>query len=119
MKISEELEKLNIEDIYSLLLFVLYKSTEIPQYSTLSQLAYILDKDSLLKLCEFYGGMTIKVPTIEELEELLNGLLIFQLVEVERQSEEDVHKKFSKKAIASYSYIREIMKKYKFASGRS
>lgn len=26
------------------------------EYSSLSELAYILDKDNLLNLCEFFGG---------------------------------------------------------------
>ena len=67
MKIKTELENLKEKDIYSLMLFALYKAQEIPEYASLSQLAYILDKDNLLKLCEFYGGLTIKIPTVKEL----------------------------------------------------
>ena len=119
MNIKNELDKLSTPDIYSMMLFVLYKSTEIPEYSSLSQLAYILDKDSLLKLCEFYGGLTIKVPTISQLENLLEGLLMYQLVDIEHQDFEEVSQQFEKGVRDSYLHIKEILKNYKFNSGRN
>ena len=119
MSIKEELNKLSTPDIYSMMLFVLFKSTEIPEYSSLSQLAYILDKDSLLKLCEFYGGLTIKIPTINELKELLNGLLMFQLIDVENNNAEEIMLKFDKSTRKIYFIIKEILKDYQFNSGRN
>ena len=118
MNIKSELEELTTSDIYSLMLFVLFKSTQIPQYSSLSQLAYILDKDSLLKLCEFYGGLTIQIPTISQLEDLLNGLLIYQLVDIEHKNIDEISDKFDKKDLSAYSHIKEVLKNYKFNSGR-
>ena len=118
MNIKNELDNLSTEDIYSLMLFVLYKSTEIPQYSALSQLAYILDKDSLLKLCEFYGGLTITIPTISQLQNLLEGLLMYQLVDIEKQDFEEVAAQFEKGVSDSYIYIKQILKDYKFNSQR-
>lgn len=118
MNIKNELDKLSTEDIYSLMLFVLYKSTEIPQYASLSQLAYVLDKESLLKLCEFYGGLTIKIPTISQLQNLLEGMLMFQLVDIEGQKFEEVKTQFEKGVTESYIHIKNILKDYKFNSGR-
>lgn len=118
MNIKKELDNLSTADIYSLMLFVLYKSTEIPEYSSLSQLAYILDKDSLLKLCEFYGGLTIKIPTVQELDSLLQGLLLFQLVDIEKENLEDISSKFDKETLTTYQHIKEILKNYSFNSGR-
>lgn len=119
MNIKNELDKLSTEDIYSLMLFVLYKSTEIPQYASLSQLAYVLDKESLLKLCEFYGGLTIKIPTISQLQNLLEGMLMFQLVDIEGQKFEEVKTQFEKGVTESYIHIKNILKDYKFNSGRN
>ena len=68
MTLRNELNKLTDSDIYSLILFALYKMNETNEYSSLSELSYLLDKESLLKLCEFYGGTTIRIPTINELE---------------------------------------------------
>ena len=64
MTIKEELQKLHEPDIWSLLLFVLFKIKDIPEYSGISELAYILDRKNLLKLCEYFGGTTITMPTI-------------------------------------------------------
>ena len=77
MKIKEAVATLKETDIYSLMLFAMFKLRDIPEYSSLSELVYILDKDSLLKLCEYFGGTTIKIPTIEELETLLYALTIY------------------------------------------
>lgn len=83
MKIKEELAKLNDVDIYSLIMFALYKMKDIPEYSTLSELAYLLDKDSLLKLCEYFGGLTIKIPTVDELESIVYSLVLYQWVNID------------------------------------
>ena len=118
MNIRDELNNLSTPDIYSLMLFVLYKSTTIPEYASLSQLAYILDKDSLLKLCEFYGGITIKIPTVTELQNLLEGLLMYQLINIENQPKEEVEKQFNKDIKSVYEHIVNTLKDYNFRSGR-
>jgi hypothetical protein len=74
MSIKTELNNLKNMDIYSLLLFTLYQCRKSDEYSSLSELAYILDKQNLLNLCEYFGGLTIQIPTIDELESLLNSL---------------------------------------------
>ena len=51
MAIKQELNKLKEMDVWSLMLFVLYNYQNIPEYSSISELAYILDKKNLLKLC--------------------------------------------------------------------
>ena len=71
------------KDIYSILLFALFNLKDIPEYSTLSELSYILDKNSLLRLCEYYGGMTIKIPTVFELETMLHALMMYQLTHID------------------------------------
>lgn len=83
MNMNSELRKLKTKDVYSLILFILYKLKEDPRYSTLSELAYILDKDSLLNLCQYYGGLTITIPTISEIDHVLNALLLYQKVQVD------------------------------------
>ena len=65
-RIREELTKLKDVDVYSLILFVLFKARNVPELASLSALAYVLDKDNLLKLCEYFGGQTITIPTITE-----------------------------------------------------
>ena len=95
---TKNLEQLKIKHLYSILLFVLYKLKDDNKYSTLSELAYLLDKDSLLKLCQYYGGMTITIPTIEDLDKVLNGMLVYQKVDLEHQNWKGVLSNFSRAA---------------------
>ena len=124
MNIRRELDNLTTSDIYSLMLFALYKANELPEYSSLSQLSYILDKDNMLKLCEFYGGTTIRIPTIAELEVLLSALLVYQLVDIENQSLDKVLDDMKIKTGSSteikrhYYNIKSILSNYNFNSGR-
>ena len=81
--IRTDIKNLKQTDYYSLILFALYKFNEIPEYSSLSELAYTLDKDNLLNLCEMFGGQTIRIPTIHELESLIYSLLLYQYVKID------------------------------------
>lgn len=83
MSIKTELKKLKEVDIWSLMLFVLYNFQKIPEYSTLSELAYIVDEKTLLKLCEYFGGQTITIPTIDQLEETIYAMLLYQYTDIE------------------------------------
>jgi hypothetical protein len=125
MNMKSELNNLSEEDIYSLMMFALYKLEDDQQYSSLSQLSYILDKNSLLNLCEFYGGLTIKIPTIDELKTLLNALIMFQRIDIDGEPESIVREQMivkngrSVKTERTYSHIKDILKNYNFNSGRS
>lgn len=118
MSIKSELEKLNEPDIWSLMLFVLFQIREVPEYNGLSELAYILDKKNLLKLCEYFGGSTIKIPTINEFEMLLYGLLVYNYVVIEHMEYEDAVVLLNNSNIdgrelrATYNKIRETMEHY-------
>ena len=83
MKIKTELNKLQKSDVYSVILFVLYQLHEVPEYSALSELAYVLDEDNLYNLCEAFGGCTIKIPTPNELKTVIKALLLYQCINVE------------------------------------
>lgn len=89
MSIKTELTSLKNADIYSLLLFTLYQCKNSNEYSALSELAYILDEKNLLSLCEYFGGMTITIPKIEDLELLLCGLSVFKSIHIDGLSVEN------------------------------
>jgi hypothetical protein len=80
---KEKLDSLEMTDVYSLMLFSIFKMKDIPEYSTLSELAYILDKESLFNFLEYYGGTTITVPTIHEFNQIIRALLLYQAVNLE------------------------------------
>lgn len=76
--IIKALEELDKQDIYSLILFILYRLKEIPEYSTLSELVYILDNENFIKLINYYGGKTIRIPKVDELSTILDALLVYE-----------------------------------------
>lgn len=123
MTIKEELQKLKTTDLFSLLLFVLYKIRDIDEYSTISELAYVLDKENLLNLCEYFGGLTIKVPTIDELESIINSLLLYQYINIDGYSYNDAVKKIGfeshqlRKIKKDYNKIVDILDDYSFPKG--
>lgn len=80
---KEKLQSMQMTDVYSLLLFALYKIKDLPEYSTLSEITYILDGDSLFKFMEYFGGKTIKVPTLAEFKVVVEALLLYQYVNLE------------------------------------
>jgi hypothetical protein len=80
---KEKLDSLEMTDVYSLMLFSIFKMKDIPEYSTLSELAYILDKESLFNFLEYYGGTTITIPTIHEFNQIIRALLLYQAVNLE------------------------------------
>lgn len=89
MSIKEELNKLRTNDTYSLILFVLYKLRDIPEYSGVSELAYTLDENNFLNLCEYFGGLTITIPTIKEIRDIVDALLLYQYVDIDGMAYDD------------------------------
>lgn len=120
MTIKNELDKLKTTDLFSLLLFVLYKLRNIEEYSTISELAYVLDKENLLNLCEYFGGITVRIPTIDELEGIINSLLIYQYVDIDGYEYKEAIKKIGfdshqlRQVKKDYNKIVDILKDYSF-----
>ncbi len=120
MSIKTELNNLKNADIYSLMLFTLYQCRKTNEYSSLSELAFILDEKNLLSLCEYFGGTTISIPTIDELELLLCGLSLFKSIHIDKLTIEDslesyANHKFSVDEIKlSYLKISDVMENYCF-----
>ena len=84
--IKPNLNQLQLSDIYSLMLFILYKVQEIPEYAVLSELCYLLDGSNLNRLLTYFAGKTITIPTEEEFVILTNALLLYQYVNINKES---------------------------------
>ncbi len=54
--IKSNLDTLHLSDVYSLMLFVLYKVQEIPEYAILSELCYLLDGSNINRLFTYFAG---------------------------------------------------------------
>ena len=63
---------------FSLILFLLYKLKDDPKYAILSELPFILDKNNLFNLLEYFGGRTITVPTKKELLNIITALSLLE-----------------------------------------
>ena len=118
--IQSSLEALSSTDVYSLIMFALYKMKDITEYSTLSELVYLLDKDSLFNLLECFGGTTIRIPTVKELKVVVNALLLHQLVNIEMKSMQDAFEMLDTKEfhyndiLETYEKICSILANYNF-----
>lgn len=80
MNIKKELKKLNESDVYSLIMFIMYQNNKLPQYSSMSQLSFILDSKNFLNLCEYFGGTDLHIPKIEEFEQYVVALTVYKKV---------------------------------------
>lgn len=118
--IKNNVENLKQVDFYSIALFSLFKMTNTPEYASLSELCYVLDKDHLLNFCEYFGGQTITVPTVKELESLIYSLLLYQYVKVDgidyqKALELIGHESCELRQVKKqYKIICDVMSKYTF-----
>lgn len=83
--VSDLLNKFSKPDVYSVLCSYLYEFKEVPEYSTLCELAYLLNSESFTKLIKHFEGQTIKIPTREEFLTCARVLLLFQYYEIEKK----------------------------------
>lgn len=122
-KTNQELLSIKELDIYSLILFALFKLRDIPDYLVLSELVYVLDKDNLLKLCEYFGGNTLYIPTIEELESILYSLLLYQYVDIEHMEYDKAVELLGQKSSrlrkikSDYLKLHDVLANYSFSRG--
>ena len=118
--IINALEELDKKDIYSLILFVLYQMKEKPEYSTLSELTYILDNESFIRFLNYFGGQTITVPKIEELKDVLDALCYYErkmnteLSDKEIFEELNIKKKNESQVLKTAKVITDIVENYNF-----
>lgn len=118
--IIKALEELDKKDIYSLILFTLYRLKETPEYSTLSELVYVLDNENFIKFLNYFGGQTIKVPTVRELSDVLDALIVYEQQQhsdnplPEIMSEIGIDNKNRDAVVKCLQVISELMEKYDF-----
>ena len=76
----------------------------------------------MLKLCEYFGGCTITIPTVEEFEIVVYGLLLYQYVEIEKMKEKEAIELISRNNIdikevkKAFIKIKETLNEYEFSS---
>ena len=123
--IKKSLDNLHLSDIYSLMLFVMYKVQDIPEYAVTSELCYLLDGANMTRLLTYFAGRTITIPTAEEFANMSNALLMYQYINiegktlVEAQSKlENVTPKQKEKILELYLKILPVMSQYNIDRGQ-
>lgn len=115
---NNSFKNLKNNDIYSLMLFILFKIRGIPEYSTLSEMSFILDKESFLNLCEYFGGLTIKIPTIDELEIIVYSFILYDKVDLNKISFDtalnslDVDRYKKQSIVDTYYKVKKVISEY-------
>ena len=55
----------------------------------MSELAYILDKDSFIRFIKYFGGNSVQVPTVEEFRETMQTIMLYQYFKIDNLSWQD------------------------------
>lgn len=95
ISIKKSLDNLHLSDVYSLMLFALYKVQDIPDYATLSELCYLLDGSNVNRLFTYFAGQTVTFPSREEMSIMANALLLYQYVQIDGMTYTDAHAKLA------------------------
>lgn len=76
-----------------------------PEFAWLPELFSIVGYDSLIKLCRYAGGESIRIPTITQLADSVEALQLFYNTDISKvQSDSEIPQKY----IDLVSKIREI-----------
>lgn len=117
--IKKNLNSLHLSDIYSLMLFILFKVQEVPEYAVLSELCYLLDGANMTRLLTYFAGKTVTFPTETDMAILANALLMYQYINIDgdtftaaQNKLKDLTKKEKDKVTELYVQILPIMKQY-------
>lgn len=80
LPVSEELD-------FHYLLSLLPPLFEVSEFAWLPELFSVIGYESLIKLCKYAGGETIRIPTLEELTDAIDALKYFYHVELTKTCE--------------------------------
>ncbi len=123
--IKKNLNNLHLSDIYSLMLFILFKVQDIPEYALTSELCYLLDGANMTRLLTYFAGKTVTFPTESEMTVVTNALLLYQYINIDgetftaAQNKLDKLTKKEKEAVTElYVQLLPIMKQYNIDRGQ-
>ena len=117
--IKNNINNLHLSDIYSLMLFIMYKIQEIPDYAVLSELCYLLDGSNMTRMLTYFAGRTVTFPTEREMAIVTNALLMYQYINIDGESLTAAQNKLEKltakqkeEVLELYLKILPIMRNY-------
>lgn len=120
-------DALHLSDIYSLMLFILYKVKDIPEYSVLSELCYLLDGSNIHRLLTYFAGKTVTFPSADDLTILSNAMLLYQYINLDKDEyvaavnklPEELTEAQKAKITELYLQIIQIMNDYNIDRGKA
>jgi hypothetical protein len=117
--IKKNLNNLHLSDIYSLMLFILFKVQDIPAYALTSELCYLLDGANMTRLLTYFAGKTVTFPTESEMTVVTNALLMYQYINIDGETFTAAQNKLGKltkkekdEVTELYVQLLPIMKQY-------
>lgn len=117
--IKKNLNNLHLSDIYSLILFILFKVQDIPEYAVTSELCYLLDGANMTRLLTYFAGRTVTFPTESEMTVVTNALLMYQYINIDGDTFTTAQNKLGKltkkekdRVTELYVQLLPIMKQY-------
>ena len=117
--IKKNLNNLHLSDIYSLMLFILFKVQDIPEYAVTSELCYLLDGAHMTRLLTYFAGKTVTFPTEAEMATVTNALLMYQYINIDgdtftaaQNKLENLTKREKDRVTELYVQLLPIMKQY-------
>lgn len=117
--IKKNLNNLHLSDIYSLMLFILFKVQDIPEYAVTSELCYLLDGANMTRLLTYFAGKTVTFPTEAEMATVTNALLMYQYINIDgdtftaaQNKLENLTKREKDRVTELYVQLLPIMKQY-------
>ena len=118
--ITKSLNAMDEKDVYSLMLFILFCMKNVPEYAVLSELVFAVDRENLMNLLSIFGGTTIRIPTVHEMNVILSGMIAYTMCTFDGADLSDAVKEAkrpdvtTKEIMEVYETVSEVMKNYDF-----
>lgn len=74
----DEIIKLSEEDTYALICLLLAR-VKNPSYMAFGELINVLDQKNFESFITYFGGCTLKVPTIDEIRQEMRAIILYKL----------------------------------------
>jgi len=111
---KENFKQLKKNDIYAQILFILYTLGDLPEYETLSNIIMMTEYNTFLKLCECFGGKTITMPTIKDLNRALDVVSLYNKIDIDGVDYNDAinELKVGPQEVIDYNKLVVLLEKY-------
>lgn len=111
---KQAIKELKQKDTSSLILFAMYVIGRLNDYKTLSDMMLTLGQRQFYELCQKFGGQTITVPTLDDIDKMINVLQLYNLVDVEGVDLPFATMKLqpSKEVLKDYTRLERTLRRY-------